>query len=436
MQFRITLVLLFSFLFLTTGCNSGLPNIILISIDSLRADHLSSYGYSRETSPILDSLASSGVLYELCQSQAPWTLPSHASMFTGLSVIAHGTKHDGAYDRMLDPALPSLPVYLQTFGYKTASFVNVKFLTEPFGFDVGFDHFWYNPDYTINGELTINTAIDWLQQEIALEADSTPLPLFMFIHLWDVHAPYDAPSPYCNYYTNQSMESGSRWLVGDDGVVINVGALGVFLARYDGCISFADYQLGRLFAELRTLEIDDNTLIIVTSDHGEEFLEHGGVYHGATLYQELLHVPLIIAGPGVPRGVRESKPCGVFDIFPTIAGLIEMPLPETILGVDLFSDLYVAERVIPSSGINSPSDSLNTLVAVLKGSFKLIWGFQTETGSQFDLQTDPGEQNAIPVLSTLRQEADYYLLTPPQAIPQRVDDDSVNEQLRDLGYIR
>ncbi len=421
---------------LISGCSSRLPNIILVSIDTLRADHLSCYGYERRTSPIIDSLASNGVLFELCQAQAPWTLPSHATMFTGLTVRNHGTTLSDGHEHKLDPSLASLPVLLHDNGYRTAGFVNVRFLTEPFGFNAGFDHFIFDTENGLQAASTVNRAISWLGEELNSRSEGEQAPFFMFIHLWDVHAPYDPPDPFANYFTDQTRETGCDWALGEGDEVLNPEDRDFFIARYDGSISYVDHELGRLFSELRTLGVSDNTLIIITADHGEEFLEHGGVSHGKTLFQEQLHVPLIIAGPGIPAGEREDIPCGLFDLFPTIIGQTELSIPDSLDGIDLFSGDYSSARVIPSSGIRSDNLLEYSQVAVLKDRQKLIWGIHSETGMQFDLANDPGETHSLPVLRTLVSTAEFYWYTPPRGNPETLIDDEVRQELNDLGYIR
>lgn len=424
------------FMLLISGCSRRLPNIILVSIDTLRADHLSCYGYERHTSPILDSLASRGALFELCQAQAPWTLPSHATMFTGLTVRNHGTTLSGGNEKKLDPSLASLPVLLHDNGYRTAGFVNVRFLTEPFGFNTGFDHFVFDSENGWMAEYTVNSAVNWLREELDSQEEGEDIPLFMFIHLWDVHSPYNPPVPFANYFTDLTRETSCEWAMGEGDEVLNPEDKDFFIARYDGSISYVDHELGRLFSELRTLGISDNTLIIITADHGEEFFEHGGVSHGRTLFQEQLHVPLIIAGPGIAAGERRDIPCGLFDLFPTIVGQTDLAIPDSLDGIDLFSRDYNEERVIPSSGIRSDNILEFSQVALLKDRQKLIWGIHSETGMQFDLNSDPGETHPLPILRTLVSAAEFYWCTPPRGNPETLIDDAVRQELIDLGYIR
>ncbi len=422
------------FILLVTGCGlsgSRKPNVILISIDTLRADHMSCYGYSRNTTPVLDSLTAEGVIFTSCQAQSPWTLPSHASMFTGLSVVSHRTGFFNGEYTMLDTNLASLPIILNDCGYMTVGFVNVEFLSQRFGFDIGFDHYWLNPDNSQPAEVTINEVISWMDDEANLSE-----PFFLFLHFWDVHCPYDPPAPFDTLYTHERMEAGTKWSLMEEGGVEDVYNLELFIARYDGCISYTDQQLGRLFARLRQSDIADKTIIILTADHGEEFLEHGGVYHGSTLYQELLHVPLIISGPGVASEVTNTFPCGLFDIFPTTLSLLDLPCPSTLEGIDLFSSQANADRVIPASGVTSDEPELCNLAAVRRGFRKLIIEMDSEAGIMFDLSIDPAELVPMEPDTRLIEDAQYYWTTPPLGNPENVSKLEIEDQLRGLGYIR
>jgi len=426
------------FLLLGAGCvssDTAKPNIILISIDTLRASNMSCYGYSRNTTPFIDSLSTEGVIFTACQAQSPWTLPSHASMFTGLSVVSHRT---GFFDNemtALDITLPSLPVFLSEHGYRTAGFVNVEFLSPRFAFDNGFDHYWYNEesDVTGVGGITVSKVLEWL---IGNTYDG--VPFFLFIHFWDVHAPYDSPPPFDGLYGQDGKELGpqARWNHNDEGEVIDVYQRDAFIARYDGCINYTDQQLERLFAWLRQSGLAENTIIIITADHGEEFLEHGGVYHGETLYQELLHIPLIITGPGVDTGLTDASPCGLFDIFPTCTALLDLPCPSPLEGVDLFSDRASEDRFIPSSGLNSSEPDLYRLAAILRDSRKLILEMSSLTGMEFDLSLDPAELEPMVPESMLIRDAEDYWSTPPLGDPDNVDISEIEDLLKGLGYIQ
>lgn len=289
------------------GCASNTPppphqpaRVFLIIIDALRADHLGCYGYERNTSPVLDSLASSGILFSLCQAQASWTLPSVANIWTGRTVRSHRTAIRDGISYGVDQSLPTISTVLNDNGYTTLGIVNNGLLSSDFGFHNGFDNYSLHDPYVDRGSETITEALEWLR-----ENEESSDPLFMAIHLFDVHAPYDPPPPYDTLFCDGSYPDKIDWVLSEEnGEVMNPEDRDILVARYDGSIRYADDQIGRLLAGVRELNMAENSLVIITADHGEEFLDHGYVKHGPTLYQEVLHVPLIISGFNVSPGLN------------------------------------------------------------------------------------------------------------------------------------
>lgn len=210
---------------------------------------------------------------------------------------------------------------------------------------------------------------------------------------------------------------------------------------YDGEIRWIDDELGRLFAWLRDSGRAEETIIIVTSDHGEEFLDHGGIEHSTTLYQELLDIPLIISGTGIPSGITDSTLAGQIDILPTILSLISEPVPDYMDGVSLLPFSGSLDRVLPSSAVTPdhwhPEGRRNrNWVAIRSDNMKLIWYSDEDSSAVFDLTLDPAEQNPLPSDSVLLEEAMYYWATPPLFTPsQRLNlSDETLELLKGLGY--
>lgn len=428
---------------LSYGCESRYSanldpaNVILISIDALRADHMGCYGYSRETSPVLDSLAVAGTMFANCQSQAPWTLPSHASLFTGLSVVSHGTGMSFGRLTELDGSLPSLPVELSSAGYNTMGIVNVSFLSPNFGFDRGFRFYDYNQRSSRNAAHTVkiaNRALD--------SASESGEPFFLFVHLWDVHAPYTPTRPYDTMFMDSTLSAVDPIVTADGFWPLSRDGYSEpeyrehLLARYDGGIAYTDRQLSGLFGHVRELGISDNTLIIVMSDHGEEFLEHGGVDHGLTLFQEQLHVPLIFSGPGVPPRVI-SQPVGLYDVLPSILSYIGVETPAGVEGQDIITVAAAPDRMIPSSGIqNMQAMPMSQMVSLLRNDEKIICDMYTGEVITFNLASDPGERHTLDHAdSQLVEAASFCWSTPPRAEPQVVDNPHELTRLRSLGYI-
>ena len=197
----------------------------------------------------------------------------------------------------LDEKVPYLPEIMSEAGYGTCGIVNVFQLNHDFGFDRGFDQFVFSPDGNGKAAESVDSLIVWL-------SDNGDEPFFVLFHLFDPHMPYSPPSPFDTLYAIQGDTVIAHTWIQDGNAPVNPERLDHFLSLYDGEITWVDSQLSRLFAEMRDRGLVENTVIILTADHGEEFLEHGGVGHGHTLYEEMIHVPLIVSGPGFERGVR------------------------------------------------------------------------------------------------------------------------------------
>ena len=421
-----------------TGCSltrSKKPDVFLIIIDTLRADHLSCYGYDRDTSPVLDSLAASGTLFSRCQAQAPWTLPAHASIWTGLSTASHMVSIRDMITYGLSTDLDNIATILKKEGYVTLGFVNVILLGNSFGFDNGFDHYSCVTRGHGRAAETVDEVLEWF-----IENRGNPNPKLAVIHLFDVHAPYDPPAPFDTRYSSSGTEGITDWEVSDEVELLNPEDRDHLIDMYDGEIAWVDAQLGRLFGRLRELGISENALIIVTSDHGEEFLEHGLWGHGYSLYQELLHVPLIISGPGIPSGVTNSALAAQYDILPTITGYLGISIPDHVEGMDLFSPSQEL-RTIPSSGTiighcsTGDPAKFESIYSVLNQYSKGIYNFFTDEQQMYDLNLDPGEHHPQPLDSTLMESLEYYRATPLIVAPPVVRAREVDDTLEDLGYI-
>ncbi|NLP04618.1 sulfatase, partial [Candidatus Fermentibacteria bacterium] len=343
----------FTFLSLLTAFScfraSGRPSILLIIIDTLRADALGCYGSPvRGVSPCMDSLAASGTLWEQCQAQSPWTRPSVASILTGLTEREHraGITEYGIHTG-LAPEVVCIQELLAAEGYGTFAVMNNIHITSEFGFARGFDRFVYiTARDSGNAAECVDSLMCWL-------ASNGSHRFFAVLHIMDPHAPYMPPEPYCTFYlppgdtvTAVSWESAGNTTTRPD-------QLEHYRALYNGEITWVDSQLFRLFSEMRARGIADSTVIILTSDHGEEFLEHGYVGHGHSLHDQLLHVPLIISGPGFRGGGRERFRAAHIDLFPTIAAVAGVKAPEGLIGVDLGGGSNL-DRYVASSGVIFP----------------------------------------------------------------------------------
>ncbi|MEX2561013.1 MAG: sulfatase, partial [Pirellulales bacterium] len=339
------------------------PNVVLIVLDTVRADALGLHGRGGDASPNLDRLAAGGVVFEQALSTAPWTLPAHAGMFTGL--LPHELSCD--WSLPLDGRQATLAEWLAARGYETAGFVaNTRYTSRETGLARGFAHY---EDYGHSwGEFALCTALgrkllmsnvparcghaNWPGRKTAdrLNADflswldqREERPYFAFLNYWDAHDPYVPPAG--GRQTLQSVEQRlaiSHWWWIDK---LKLSPELITLARqsYHDCIRYLDLRLGQLFFELDHRGELENTLVIITSDHGEHFGEHGLFLHGNSLYQPVLHVPLIVIGPGVAGGVRVPDAVSLADIPATVATMLEDGSRHPFAGRSLLN-------AVPSSG--------------------------------------------------------------------------------------
>jgi arylsulfatase A-like enzyme len=301
------------------------PNVLLISIDSLRADHLSGYGYDRQTSPRIDELAQQGVRFSSAVTSSPWTLPSHMSLFTGLDALSHGVWQ---HNRRLASDVPTLTQALKASGYETGGVVAGPFLSASWGFGRGFDFY---DDFSVgrlgggadHRQITSPRVLDAAARWIGQWNDGARAkPFFLFVHFWDVHYDYRPPVPY-----DRAFETGYAGPITPVGYERNreiqkgmdPAALAFIESQYDGEILFTDDHVGRLLDALDALEVLDQTLVVVTADHGEEFFEHGRKGHRRGLYDEVMLVPLIMRWPSrIPAKTVVEAPVRLIDVAPTI----------------------------------------------------------------------------------------------------------------------
>ena len=333
---------------------AGAPNVLLLILDTVRAPSLSLYGYERETTPELEACAEGGLVFERAASTAPWTLPSHASMFTG----RHYHELSADWQSPLDDTYPTLAEELSGRGYRTGGFVaNIIYTTTRSGLGRGFSHYedlpielgqlprswrllgmWTAPVRRLfvddKQELVRKTAEEIGRDFLDWVPDDGDRPWFAFLNYFDAHDPYLPPAPF-NLRFGKAQKL--HWMplyrryTQDE--------LNELRDAYDSCLYYLDHSLGELFEELESRGLLENTLVIVTSDHGEERGEHAPdlVGHGHSLYWPSLHVPLVIAGPGVPTG-RTAEAASIRDIPATVMGYIGAagsPFPGTdLLAID------------------------------------------------------------------------------------------------------
>ncbi len=441
------------------------PNVILISVDTLRADHLGCYGYWRPTTPHLDALAKRGVRFANASAQASWTLPSHMSIVTSQYPHVHGVQQD---DNALPEGATTLSEVLAANGYRTAAFISWVYVTAKYGFSQGFDEYTelLPPEDEIDSETdaayradeVTNRAIGWL------DAQGTE-PFFLFVHYFDPHISYEPPPPYDRLF-DPTYEGSARgtfaWLrqyikgIHERPNQIGARDLEHVTALYDGEIRYVDEHIGRLLDAVERRVGADECLIVVTSDHGEELFEHGSMEgHQWTLYEETVHVPLIIKLPGGrAAGDVVSAPVELIDIGPTILGCLGVQRPWSFQGRDL------AELVGSDGGAGAAEivfgeiDRFDRKQFVRDARYKLIHtddigknrrGIPVKAGYElFDLQADPRErvnlyETETQVASRLKAELERCMASTPiqEAAPARPARISAEDQrrLRSLGYV-
>jgi len=409
MRFR---VLLFALL-LSPACDQAAeqtlpPDVLLVSLDTLRADRLGCYGYERETSPVLDALAAEGVRFHEVHAPSGNTKPSHMSLFTGLDPLAHDVRPVRLFATVrpaLSDKVPTMPELLSRAGYQTASFTDRGGLPQSAGFGRGFD--------------VQHAEWEELPRKIAVVkkylATANPrLPLFLFFHTYEPHAPYLPPRPHRGKFTDPDHTGGFRQRYAElSGTPMAEFWLekGKFLREwpemesddveflsglYDEEISWTDQNVARLLRVWGKHRKRENTILIVLSDHGEAFNEHGRLGHQRSMYAELMRVPLIMTGPGLPSNLVVHEPVSLTGVLPTLLELLELDLPET--QVDSFLAL-VRRDASPSAPIFSQMgnrgedlfesvtlDDLRLLRTTLGGVEKL---------ELFDWATDGGEEHNL-----------------------------------------
>ena len=431
-------------------------NAILISIDTLRPDHLGCYGYPRDTSPTLDALAAAGVRFEDVTAAAPWTLPSHASMLTGLYPSHHGVKD---HEQRLPDKIVTLAEEFRDHGYQTFAVVNTHNVGAPeFQLGQGFDadHFRYIMETEDDpktaklktfdsGDVVVSTAKEMLR---ARDEDK---PFFLFLHFYDVHTDFTPKSEYrerfVGSYSGRLTGSTTQLVKVRDGEETLTDADVRWLREmYDAEIRQLDDLLGRFFTWLDEEKLRDETLFVVTSDHGEEFQEHGSVLHGRTYYQEVLRVPLLLRGPGIPSGKGVTTPVSGVDITPTILALMGIPSSQARDGLDLtptWSDGQLPERLLFSEADHNNKIDGEFVYDIRKmvrgGEEKLL--LDTHTGRQelYDLSTDKGERHdlsgaAPDRVRDLRAQLERFLAgaVEGEAIPPQSEEEL--KVLKALGY--
>lgn len=401
------------------------PNVLLVTLDTTRADHLGAYGYAAAETPNIDALAHRGVLFAEATSPAPLTLPAHASIMTGTYPTYHGIRVNG--NTALGQGQTTIAETLRERGYATGAWVAAFVLDGRWGMNQGFEVYDDRFDLGKYKHLDLGTvqrpanevvdaALAWLDRH---EKD----PFFAWVHLYDPHTPYEPPEPFRSRH-------GPRGLAG----------------LYDGEIAFADQQLGRCLSWLQEHGLEDRTVVVVMGDHGEALGNHGEASHGYFVYDDTLHVPLIVATPFASlRGVRVAAQVSSVDVLPTLFELLGIPIPKLAHGRSLvpmmleprrdWATWAYGESMTPN--IQFGWSSLHTLRS---SRYKLIKAPRPEL---YDLAADPGEATNViarnpAVAEEMRQRLDRLMAETGKGAPEPETadlDKETRDRLAALGYV-
>jgi arylsulfatase A-like enzyme/predicted Zn-dependent protease len=400
------------------------PNVVLITVDTTRADHLPIYGYKKIETPNIDALAKHGILFRQCATAAPLTLPSHCSIMTGLYPTYHGVRING--NTALSSTHLTLAKAFEANGYDTGAFVGAFVLDGRWGLNQGFQHYDDQFDLTKYkkldlgmvqrpGNKVVDAALDWLDSHKAK-------PFFTWIHFYDPHMPYDPPEPYKSKY-------GST-----------------LIGLYDGEIAFMDSQIGRVLDWLNQNGLRNRTIIAMVGDHGEGLGEHGESTHGYFIYDYAVHVPFILSTPlQSTNGIQIASQVRTIDVYPTLLDASHIHIPKEVQGTSLWhliSSHGVGEQLYAYSESMAPSIQYgwSPLLSLRTPQYQYIDAPRSEF---YDLQKDPEEENDV--RSSQTKLADYFQKTlkdvvakteagAPAPSTANLDTETV-ERLAALGYI-
>jgi arylsulfatase A-like enzyme len=361
----------------TAATQPSRPNILLVTLDTTRADVLGCYGGDPKVSPNIDRIAGRSHLFERCEASVPQTMPSHTTIFSGLHPFNHGVRKNLAI--VVGPHVPLIAEELHDRGYTTGAFVSSFVVDGRFGFERGFDHY-DAPDIRprLGGGMerragdTVRLAADWITTQ--------PAPWFAWVHLFDPHAPYEPPPPFAGRFADQP---------------------------YTGEVAYMDNEVGRLLGALVAKGLFNPAVVIIAGDHGEALGEHGEETHGILLYEATTRVPLLIHMPGQTEGLRHRQPVGLVDIAPSLRGLLGIEGPGD--GISLLPVLRGTGKISADRTLYIESlegylrNGWAPLFAVVRGDMKYVHSPRPEL---YDLANDPDEQQD---LASERPKTSAYL---------------------------
>ena len=394
------------------------PNVLLVTIDTLRADRLGCYGYARAATPTLDALAARGVRFATAIAHVPLTAPSHASMLTGRTPLGHGVRDNGGF--VLPEEVRSIALDFQASGYRTGAFVSGFPLNRRFGLDRGFENYddhlprGSDPRRTAyverTADRTTEAALRWLAVS---EKDPAPRPWFAWVHYFDPHAPYEAPGAFGKHFAS---------------------------SPYDGEIAFVDEQIGRLLAAAEAKGPPGSAVVLVTADHGESLGEHGEDTHGIFVYDATLRVPWIMAGPGIEAGRVAATVARGIDVAPTLLDYAGLAPGQPMEGRSL-------RRAAAGETLDDAPAYAESLHAQLQYGWAPLHALRTDRfklidaprAELYDLKSDGAEmadraREEEGRVATLRAELQRIMATTTPVAAKAIDAETA-ERLGALGYL-
>ena len=392
-------------------------NLVVVTIDTLRPDHIHCYGYPKIETPTLDAVAQAGVLFENAVTPTPLTPPSHASIFTGLYPTKHHVRNTGGF--ILQTSSTTLATILEQQGWDTAAFVSSAVLKKLFGFNRGFavyDDQMPNPgnkqefleDPERNATATVDRALHWLEAQ-------NGKPYFLWVHVYDPHLPYRPPAPFREKYKDR---------------------------LYDGEIAYADHELGRLFDAVHKKSAADKTVIAVLSDHGESLGEHGEYTHGIFLYDATLRVAFLMSGPGIPAGLRVKQQARTIDFLPTILELMGGKPPTPVEGASLVPAFSGSDANTAVSYAETLYPKINMGWAELRAIRTNRWKYiRAPKPELYDLSQDPTEhanviQSHTPEVQKFEAQLKAVIgADGTEKVQTELVDQRTMDQLKSLGYL-
>ncbi len=398
----------------TAADEQGPVSVILVSLDTLRADRLGCYGYDRGTSPFLDKIAAEGARFTSASSPSSKTATSHMSMLSGFHPTVHGVRNCYTADALgANPEMPMLAEYFDAVAYKTAAFTGGGMMTHELGFDRGFSVY---DDAGGGADRVFPKAASWLREYAAVESEKDdPTPFFLFVHTYEIHDPYTPPMAF-----QERFASGYKGTINSERVDLPEDAAEAWKTDpefyqgvqdqfwggfqgylqedvaqmsnlYDAGIAYTDSLLEELWKTVEELGLDGEVLLVITSDHGEEFGEHNGMSH-QTVFEEILHVPLIVRWPGkVAPGLVLDNPVQGIDLSPSLVELAGIPSLTEAQGFSWAESLggETVEWNTVWSELGTPN---NELASLKWGRYKLIGNRQKQDAGLYDLRVDPDEK--------------------------------------------